>query len=158
MGQELTEIMMSTVPPHLIRPIPEVTREKHSTLDFERLPHGEFHMNFRPQFAVTPLHSWEVIWFFAEITGLSLVCTAPVMYWIAPVVATMDCCVAALFAGALMVFACITGLVPAPSADPRGFSMTALALVFITPAGVWAALAMATMLTTPVGAILYQAA
>ena len=36
--------------------------------------------------------------------------------------------------------------------------MATLALVFITPTGVWAALALATMLTTPEGALLYLAA
>jgi hypothetical protein len=146
---------MSTVPPHLIRPVSEVTREKHSTLDFERLPQGEFHMNFRPRFIVTLLHGWGAIGLFIKTSAVGLVATGPISYWIAPMVATMDWFVGTLLIGALAVLAHATGLTAIDATAEQRFNLTSLAWIFLAPVGIWAALAMATLLTTPEGALLY---
>ena len=52
---------MSRVHPNTILPVSENVREKFSTLDVEKLPAGEYHMNFRPPVVLTARDTWSVI-------------------------------------------------------------------------------------------------
>lgn len=143
---------MSRVSPNTIPPVFENVREKFSTLDFEKLPTGEYHLNFRPPVILTARDTWSVIGRMLLGSLLSIPIGCILSSLLGPLVSSPGWFVFALFIGGMAVLARATRLIPGAPNVPADRDAPTLLLV---PLIVWAVVALAASTGTPSGAFWY---
>jgi len=143
---------MTRRPPHTIPPVFENVREKFSTLDVDRLPAGEYHLDFRPRIVLTPRDAWSVVGRLLLGALLSIPIACLLSSLVGPLLSSPGWFVFALFIAGTAVLARATQLIPGRPTVPADQDAPTL---FLVPLVVWAVVAMAASTGTSGGALLY---